>query len=328
MSCLVAGSDAGIGVDLGGTKIAAVLIDREGGCREQVVVSTRSERGPAAVLVDIAAAIRHLTALAGERGLRVRGVGVASAGIVDPQRGVLLTVTDSLPGFANHDLQADLAAEVELPVSVLNDVHAMAWGEQRLGAGRGVQDVLYVAVGTGIGGAFTHRGAVNVGAHGSAGDIGHVVVDRATTARRCPCGRPGHLEAYASGPAIAAAYAQVAGTAGGGGDLRPVVERARHGDRVARTVLEDAAVLLGRAVGGIASFLDPELVVFGGGLAGIPATLFWDRVTASLQDEVRSPLGPMVARSALGSTAAAIGAATTTLWPAFGATSSGLGGCE
>lgn len=306
---------AAIGVDLGGTKIAAVLIDEEGTVLEHAVIPTAAARGPDGVLADIGQLAETLKQGARARSLAVRGLGVASAGVVDHAAGVLVSVTDSLPGFSGCALRARLEAATQLPVRLLNDVQGMALGEQRLGAGRSSPSALYVAVGTGIGGALTRDGELDFGAHGSAGDIGHVLIDAAPTARRCPCGRLGHLEAYASGPAISALYYERTGQQPGTGDLRPAVRDAAGGNGVGRAVLAEGATLLGRAVGGISNALDPEIVVFGGGLASIAFPLFWSVVFQALRDERRSPSPPRLALASLGRNAAAIGAAMTAFAP-------------
>lgn len=309
MPALAGSGDAAIGVDLGGTKIAAVLVDEDGAVLEHAVVPTAAARGPDSVLADIVQLAEALKQGARARSLAVRGLGVASAGVVDHAAGVLVSVTDSLPGFAGCNLRDRLEEATQLSVGVLNDVQGMALGEQRLGAGRLSPSALYIAVGTGIGGALTRGGELDFGAHGSAGDIGHVLIDAAPTARRCPCGRLGHLEAYASGPAISALYDERIGQHPGTGDLRSVVRDAAGGDEVGRAVLAEGATLLGRAIGGISNALDPEIVVFGGGLAGIAFSLFWSVVFQALRDERRSPSHPRLALASLGRNAAAIGAA-------------------
>jgi glucokinase len=304
---------ATIGVDLGGSKIGSGLVGEDGSLLERRVVPTMAAEGLQAVLSRLLGLVADLQTWAKDNGVEVRGLGVASAGAVDPEHGVLAASTDALPGFEGLRLREHLENSTALTVSVLNDVQAMALGEQRYGVGRQAGDVLYVAVGTGVGGAFTRRGLLDLGAHGFAGDIGHIVVDASATAPPCPCGRRGHLEAFVSGPALVGAYARHGGPVEAGGDLRPVSLRAAAGESLARNVLRDGAVLLGRAVGGLVNFIDPGLVVFGGGLLELNDDLFWGHVRRSLAGEVRVPVVPRVERAQLGTDAAIVGAAVAAL---------------
>lgn len=302
-----------VGADVGGSKLAVGLVDTEGRVLHHRVVPTRASRGRRALLEELAGLVSDLRDEASERRLDVRGIGIASAGLVQQSGGILLAATEALPGFAGLPLKDELEELLSADVTVLNDVHAMALGEVLFGAARDAYETFYISVGTGIGGALTLGGNLSCGSHGFAGDVGHVVVEISPSARRCPCGRVGHLEAYASGPALAAAYEQRAGAPSLGGDLRPVAERALSGDTVAREVLRDGARLLGRAVGGIANLLDPDLVVFGGGLHALSEGLFWGTVMQYLRKEVRGPSAPRVELARLGAKGAIVGAAASAL---------------
>ena len=200
MASLVGRPSATIGVDLGGSKIAAGLVSDDGRLLERRLVATSASQGVSSVLTRIGELIGELQERARDKGVKVEGVGVATAGAVDGERGVLAASTDALAGFGGLRLRERLEKLLSLRVAVLNDVQAMALGEQRFGVGSEGKDVLYVAVGTGVGGAMTRGGELVLGAHGFAGDIGHVLVDASGAGRRCPCGRRGHLEAYVSGP--------------------------------------------------------------------------------------------------------------------------------
>lgn len=302
-----------IGADLGGSKLAVGLVSAEGRILQDKIIPTRASRGATAVLEELTTLVSELRYHAAERQLDVRGVGVASAGLVQQADGVLLAATEALPGFAGLRLKDALEKLLSARVTVLNDVHAMALGEALFGAGRDADETLYISVGTGVGGALTRGANLSSGSHGLAGDIGHVVVDICPNARRCPCGRFGHLEGYVSGPALASAYELRAKVPSLDGDLRPVSERADAGDMVAREVLTEGARLLGRAVGGLVNLLDPELVVFGGGLISLSEDLFWRTVATSLRNEVRGPHAPRLAHARLGTNAAIVGAAASAL---------------
>jgi glucokinase len=307
------GATATIGVDLGGSKIAAGLVGDAGTVLERRLVATSASQGANSVLTRLVGLIGDLQERARDKGVEVQGAGVATAGLVDPERGVLAASTDALAGFGGLRLREQLEQLVSLRVAVVNDVQAMALGEQRFGVGGEGNDVLYVAVGTGVGGALTRAGVLVLGAHGFAGDIGHVLVDASDGARRCPCGRPGHLEAYVSGPALASTYERCGGAGPLGGDLRPVAVRAAAGEGLAREVLREGASLLGRAVGGVVNLLDPDLVVFGGGLLDLGDDLFWAHAHERLLGEVRGPAVTRVEHAWLGKDAAVVGAAIAAL---------------
>ncbi len=300
---------ATIGVDLGGSKIAAGLVCEDGRLLERRVMPTLAAQGPSSVLTRLVKQIAGLQARATDQGIEVRAIGVATAGAVDPEQGAVAAATRALPGFEGLQLRDHVEAASSLPVAVLNDVQAMALGEHFFGVGREAEHVLYVAVGTGVGGALTRGCSLVLGAHGFAGDVGHLVVDASPEARVCSCGRRGHLEAFVSGPAMVAAYEQMGGHTGGGGDLRPIAERAEMGEQMARHVLVEGAALLGRVIGGLVNFTDPGLIVFGGGLLELSDGLFWGHVRRSLVEEVRVPDVPRVERARLGADAAVIGAA-------------------
>ncbi|MGQ5262881.1 ROK family protein [Micromonospora sp. ZYX-F-536] len=247
-----------VGIDIGGTKTAAALVDRVGQVLERREVPTPARSGPGAVLDAAARLATDLLGAAAEP------VGVGTAGTVDPATGGIRYATDSLPGWAGTPVADALAARLGRPVRVTNDVNAAALGECWAGAGRDRAHVLLVAVGTGLGGAVVRNGRVEAGARGAAGEVGHLPAPGAERLR-CGCGRYGHLEAIASGSGLAAAYSIETGTRITG---RNVADRAAAGDRVAQRVVERAGTALGAALAGLAALLDPEAVLVTGGAAG------------------------------------------------------------
>ncbi|WP_214326330.1 ROK family protein [Nonomuraea sediminis] len=269
-----------LGVDIGGTKIAAGLVSPSGELLSSRVIAT-----PAADVLD------HAVRLA--RSLLTDGVvacGVGSAGTISAS-GIVTHATDALPGWAGTDLLGAFSAALDLPVRVVNDVHAWAEGESRFGAAAGATSALVVTVGTGIGGAFVVDGRVLPG-----GALGHLWVGGD---RRCPCGRVGHVEAYASGPALLAEYLR----RGGQGSLE---------GPVADEVVREAATLLGRALGGLASTLEPAVIVIGGGVTGL-GSRFLDPLSAALRAEaLPGPDRVPIRLASLGSAGGVIGAAS--LW--------------
>ncbi|MGI5238290.1 ROK family protein [Dactylosporangium sp. CA-139066] len=254
-----------IGVDIGGTKIAAALVGAGGELRGPVLrAPTPAAEGPVAVL-HAAADLARRAAAAGrdDRGEAPVACGVGTAGAVDAD-GRITHATGSLPGWRGTDVRTALEAALGLPVTVHNDVHAMAVAEARRGAAATARDALVVAAGTGIGGAVITSGALVRGRHGLAGSIGHLPAT-VRTGRPCGCGGTDHVESYAAGPAIAALYAQRAGLA-----AVPALEEVAAADRPeASEAIALAARVLGAGLAAAATLLDPDVVVLGGGVLGL-----------------------------------------------------------
>lgn len=290
-----------IGIDIGGTKIAVGLVDRDGRILERARGATPADQGPDRVL-DAAAALAK--GLAGED--RAVAVGVASPGTIDHATGIVTSATDLLLGWAGTAVGEELARRLERPVTVDNDVNAAGIGEAALGAGRRRRCVLLVAAGTGIGGALIMDGRLVRGAHGIAGELGHVLVPSAGTSPRCSCGRTNHLEAAASGPAMVRAAAERGVYAIDAGELARL---AVAGHARARKVIVDAASVLGRALGGLVNAVDPDIVLVAGGVAGMGEEL-WKPLRAAFEAEVLPPaVGLPLRRATLGDDAGTVGAA-------------------
>jgi glucokinase len=305
-----------IGVDVGGTKIAALRVAPDG-----VVVARATRRTPAddeaATLAALDDAVEQVRAAA------VVAIGVGAAGLVDVARGALL----SSPNLSWRDvpLRERLRETFALPVTVDNDATAGAWAEYRLGASRGVADSLFVGVGTGIGGGFVQQGRLVRGAHGFAGEIGHVIVE--PDGPVCGCGNRGCWEQVASGPAIARAGraavaarpdSAIASLASGDPELVTgalVTEAALAGDGPAVAILGEVGRRLGEGVAGLVNTLDPSIVVIGGGAAEA-GDLLLEPLRAAYRATVEGvdvrPEVPIVPAS-LGNDAGAVGAALLAL---------------
>lgn len=254
-----------IGVDVGGTKIAGALVDRQGHFILLHQVSTPALEGPQAVLGATMSVIKTLLANATHEQHTVSAVGIGAAGQINLNTGDVAYAVDTLPGWAGTRISTPVREQFGLPVIVDNDVNAMAVAELRFGAGRGYQSGLFAAVGTGIGGALILNGQLWRGTNWSAGELGHAVAvwngDRV-----CNCGQAGHLEAYAAGPAMARRYARLRGLEEST-DLRPVVWAAQHGDTVAQDVIVEGAHILGSVLSGLVNVFDPQVLIVGGGVA-------------------------------------------------------------
>ena len=293
-----------IALDIGGTKVAGAIARADGGelaYREQT--PTRAWAGPEALLATVIALARRLLA----RCPSVRAVGVGSAGQIDHHSGRVIYANDNLPGWTGMELGQRLGAVLGLPVYADNDVNAMALAEARRGAGAGRRVVVVVAVGTGIGGALVLDGQLFRGASGVAGELGHLPVT--LRGPLCVCGKRGCLEAYASGPRIAAAYARAAGLTAPL-DLPEVTARARAGDPLARAALAHAGRRIGWALAGLVNTLNPDMLIVGGGVAEA-GDLLLTPLRAALRAQAQGPAGAAVeVRPALlGAEAALVGAA-------------------
>lgn len=267
-----------IGIDIGGTKIAAALVGPGGQVKARSQRPTPVERGVEAILATVVELVESLRAIESE----ITAIGVGSAGQVDSESGIVVDANENLPGFRGLALRDYLQSALHLPVVVDNDVKAAALAEARLGAGRRSQQMLLVMVGTGIGGALVVNGQIYRGAASIAGEIGHIPF-MPVEGRRCSCGRPGCIEAYASGRAISDIYMQ-SSHADQVSDVRTIAERARVGDELARSVLSQAGYALGLTLGGLLNILNPDTLVLGGGVLQVEG-LFLDPLTRGMGEQ-------------------------------------------
>lgn len=246
-----------LGVDLGGTKVEVALVEsRDGGYTRLAFrrLPTAVEEGPEAVVASVAAAAREVLSEAGvESGADgLLGAGVGVAGQVDAPRGVVRS-SPNMPGWEDFALGPALSEEIGLPVVVTNDVNAAALGEQVAGAGRGVDDVLVVFVGTGVGSGVVAGGRLVEGAGGFASELGHMTI--VAGGRHCTCGNLGCLEAYCGGWALAERAAEV----GTEVPLDPAVP-------AARALIDETGRYLGAGLVGAIHLLNPRRVILGGGV--------------------------------------------------------------
>jgi glucokinase len=260
-----------IGVDVGGTKIAAGVVDDAGRLVQKVRIST-----PAATAESVEDGIVDAV-LQLQAGYDVAAVGVAAPGFVDAQRATL-RFTPNLP-MLDRPLQAILAPRVGRPVVVENDASAAAWGEYRFGGGRGVSDVVLLTVGTGLGGGIVLDGRLLRGAFGVAGEFGHVRI--VPGGLPCGCGNRGCWEQYTSGRALIRQAQALARSNPqrafrllelSGGDVDAIsglmiTKAAQEGDPASVDLLAELGRWLGEGIADIADVLDPAVVVVGGGVS-------------------------------------------------------------
>jgi glucokinase len=260
-------------IDLGGTKILAAVVDDDGHPVAERRIATEPERGPDDTADRMVAALDAAAQEAGVARAALVGLGVTVPGPIDPSKQIV-GQPPNLTGWKNVPLGAMLRERTHLPIAMVNDANAAALGEQSFGAGRGVRDLIYITVSTGVGGGIISNGKLVGGMHGAAGEIGHmtVLVDGPT----CGCGRKGCLEALASGTAIAREAAQLIANgkaeslkqrAGTRPSAAEVEDAADAGDEAALALLDKAADYLGIGLMNLIHLIDPEVIVIGGGVA-------------------------------------------------------------
>ena len=278
-----------VGIDVGGTNIVAGTVAEDGSEILGVVSEpTISEQGPGAVVERIVRLAR--ASMAEARGKEIAGVGIGSPGPLNTKTGIVL-MTPNL-GWTNMPLREQVSRGLGLPATLDNDANCAIFGEWWRGAAQGVQHVVGLTIGTGIGGGIVLDGKIYHGASDVAGEIGHMTIE--SNGRHCKCGNYGCLEAYASGPAIAVRAAEGinAGAESAlpqyvGGDVSKltaqiVYEAANDGDVFALDIVRETAKLLGAGVANILNIFNPEVVVICGGV-----TLAGDTLFKPLRSEVK-----------------------------------------
>ncbi|MCS7313848.1 MAG: ROK family protein [Bryobacterales bacterium] len=264
-----------IGVDLGGTNLRAAAIDRDGRVLEKISRPTDLTAGPDAVVAEIVAAIRQLRARLGADSLV--GVGVGAAGFILMEKGVI-TSSPNLPGFDDYPLRDQISQRSGTPVILENDANAAALGEKWMGAGREVEDLVLLTLGTGIGGGIIVGGRVLHGCVGMAAELGHMTV--VPNGNPCGCGNTGCLEKHASATAVSA----MAKLMGLGDDLtaEQVYNLAAAGNEKARLVFQVMGQALGIALANLVNAFNFPLYLLSGGM--LPA---WEFFAPAMFEEVR-----------------------------------------
>ena len=303
-----------LGIDIGGTKIAAGIVTETGH-----VLTTRHCPTPLTGGQDILnAALALARELVAEADQPVDAVGIGTGGQVDCTRGVILSASALLPGWTGTPVKAAFEAALGLPATVDNDVNALAVGETRFGAGQGAASVLYLAVGTGIGGALVLGGVVQHGAHWSGGEAGSLLLTIEPGARRARSGEVGTWEAYASGPGLVQTWHEITGNTDEAVTGQAVAEEARRNPAgLAARAVAQTGEYLGFGLVTLVNVLDPELIVIGGGLASLGDLLLAPARTLLRSRALPGPAICPVVLAALGPDASLIGAASLAMVPAL-----------
>ena len=308
-----------IAVDLGGTHIRVGVVSESGDLDHHERVATRAELGPHAVIGRMA---EQIMATVEKAGLSPDvPVGVASPGPLNPKTGTVL-YTPNLPGWRSVPFVHLLEAQIGRKVYLANDGNCGALGEIRFGSARGVEDLIYFALGTGVGGGVVSGGRLIDGVRGLGAEVGHLGI--AMDGPRCTCGSIGCLEAFVSGWAIKREAEAVATTAdgdliremAGDGEIHAgiVARAADAGDPAARQILNRAGRALGAAMGALTNVFNPAMIVVGGGVATIGEHLLTPaRETMLSYSFVDMRNDVSIAYSALGNDTGIYGAAALAL---------------
>ena len=243
-----------VGIDLGGTKIAAAAADELGDLISEVIVPTEAHKGKGQVIKNIVKAVEML--VHSNRG-KLYKLGIGVPGPIDFNTGIVIE-PPNLPGWKKVNLKQELGKYFKVPIFVDNDANCAALGEALFGAGKNAKDFIYMTVSTGIGGGIIIDRKVYRGANGSAGEFGHMVID--PSGFKCGCGNKGDLESMASGTSIKTRS---------GEDAMAIHIRAQQGDKKALKVIDDTAKYLGLGIANLVNIFNPELVVIGGGLSNL-----------------------------------------------------------
>ena len=309
-----------IGVDLGGTNLRAAVINTDTGAFDHPAsIPTLAREGHAAVMERMAELIEQVIHESGLTRPLISGVGIGVPGLLDLEHG-LTVMLPNLPGtWPDVPLRDTIADRVQLPTFLINDARAMTLGEYTFGAGRGVDTMACLGIGTGIGGGLVINGQLHTNLGGTSAELGHIVIDM--NGPRCGCGTRGCLEAYASGPAITTmglkAVVQGATTRIGemvNYDLNRITpevigEAARAGDTIAQDIYSQAGFYIGVAVSSIIIAVGPQRVVIGGGVAQV-GDLLLDPIRRTVTERVNVTAieNVQIVQAELGPNAGLIGA--------------------
>lgn len=304
-----------IGLDVGGTRIAAGLVERKGRIVRESKNLTPKGAGPFAIVDAVVAAVAEVSQ--GTHPSEIAGIGIGLPAQIDFTRQTVEFCTN-LP-LAGVDMRGLVGSRTKFPVTIDNDGHTAALGESRFGAAKGLKDFVMVTLGTGVGGGIFVGGRPYRGFRGFGGEIGHIVVD--LDGPPCPCGGTGHLETFAARPAIVReAQEAVKGFRGAGirrlaSDVpekitaEVVIQAAREGDEAAIEIMSRVGDVLGVALVGCVNMLNPQAIVVGGGI-GESCALVSERAAARIQAEALAGRRDVrVLPAELGNDAGLVGAA-------------------
>lgn len=287
-----------LGIDIGGTKIAAGLVSADGTVLRRSRCQTPLTGGTA--ILDAA------LGLARQYHEPIAAIGIGTGGQVNADLGMIVSATDLLPGWAGTDVQAAFQSAFGVRCCVDNDVNALAVGEGRFGAGRNLPTVVYLALGTGVGGALLLNGRLHHGAHWTGAEFGHLFLTMTDGPRRT-------LEDFASGPGLVHTYRELSGFTGEITGEAVTAEAGRDPESLSAQAVTRTGEYLGYGLVSLANILDPDLIVIGGGLSSIGDLLLEPARRVLLSQALPGPARCPVVPAALGTDASLVGAAALTM---------------
>ncbi len=309
-----------IGVDMGGTKILSAVVNESGNILATAKIPTQAKDDTSIVIDRIADSIKEAFQKSGVAVDTIQAIGIGAPGPLDPQTGVVIFAPNL--GWKNVALKTELEERLDIPTFVDNDVNIGTLGEHTYGAGKGIQNLVGIFVGTGIGGGIILNGELFHGASKTAGEIGHIIVK--ADGPKCGCGTRGCLEALASRTAMTKAFQKAILNKGKksiltkltDGDLDLIrsgtlAKALRSKDKLTVKVFKQTTKYLGVGIGSIVNFLNPDMIVLGGGVVEALDDKFIDNIRKAakkyaLPDTLK---GVQIVRAELGDDAGVLGAA-------------------
>lgn len=308
-----------VGLDLGGTKIAACVMNEDGEILKKVTLSTLAHEGPDAVIGRIIESIYDVIRLANINKEDILAIGVGVPGPLDSEKG-LIKNPPNLPGWVEVPLRDILYNEFKVPLAIENDANAAALGENFYGSGKGIKNFMYITISTGIGGGVVVNGKLLKGASGNAAEIGHTTIN--FEGPLCGCGNRGCWEAYASGTALAR-FAREGIKNGIKTIIKDIVDReghikaehvftaAKQGDKFAKELVDMEGFYLGVGLANMANSFNPNCIAIGGGITN-QWDMFYEHMISIMQERAlkANVEGLKVVKATLGPDVGVIGAAT------------------
>jgi len=302
-----------IGIDIGGTKIAGGIVTAEGRVIIRQDRPTPVKAGGKSILAE---AISLASDLKEQSSAPVEAVGIGAGGQIDAMRGVVYSATDVIPGWKGIEIADGFRSALNIPAAVDNDVNVLALAETRFGAARECSNgtVVFLALGTGVGGALLTRGAIHHGSHWSGGEFGHILLTMDAQARCDTGGARGTLEAYCSGPGLVATWQEITGNNQQNVTGHDVVNDARKNPGGPGSMaIEKTGEYLGYGLVSLANALDPDLIIIGGGLSELGDELLKPACSILRARALPGPATCKVVAAELGLDAAIVGAACLVL---------------
>jgi glucokinase len=299
-----------IGIDIGGTKIAGGIVTSDGSITARDERPTPIKEGGHRILEEAIAVARSLILSSKQN---IQAVGIGAGGQIDTTQGLVYSATDVIPGWKGIRVTEAFTSALELPSAVDNDVNVLALAEGRFGAARMFPNgtVVFLALGTGVGGALLCNGVVHHGAHWSGGEFGHILLTMDANARRDTGGAIGTLEAYCSGPGLVQTWRELTGSTDPNTTGHDVVSDAkRNPSGPGSQSITKTGEYLGFGLVSLANALDPDLIIIGGGLSELGEALLEPARRVLKQHALPGPATSPVVTAQLGVDAAIVGAAS------------------